>query len=344
MIKERTKFYNGYEKKEYMHRVIKEFLDLYKTIPEKGTVNKRNLEIIQLINEYYEKYIYFARLTSVIMEFLKNFYSEESNYISNFFGIKKSCKKQYELIISIKNRVKKVPIDSKYETAIKYTIEDVKKRLDYLLNNIVYTYLEMTPLLDYMKYLENNGKTLEDDISENIDLDENILDNPSVTNYVQKVLNCLNYSDSNCNYLKKKEIYENFLNEKYKKIEKEKLEKKQKQKENRFKETEYKLQKDASNIERTINNGNLFKYNVCVTKLSKKFVELKKEGYKYGRIILIGKTIKGYNAATYYLSGEELSKGLSNASVLSPKEEIPSKIQELINSKDYAIAEITIVL
>lgn len=342
MIEERTKFYNGLDKKYYMDKVLHEFLDVYDSVTEKKFVNKMSAEIVQLINEYIEKYIYFSKLTTVIAEFLKNIYGTQNKYFSNFLSIKKSCKKQYGLLCLVKRISKKIPLERKYYVALKYNIEKISQRLDYLLNNVVFTYLEITPILDYSTKLESEGKTLEADITENIDFKEDFTDDKNVMDYVQKVLNSL--ENSNGEYLKNKEKYETFLNKKYEIVEDEKNEQKQKQKEIRFLETEAKLQQDARNIERSINNGNLYKYSSNIVALGKKFSLLKDKGNKYGRIILVGKTKAGSRAATYYLSGEELTNSLAKASVFTQNEKIPNKIQELIDNKDYAIAEILVIL
>lgn len=338
MIQERTKFYSGLDKKKYMGDVFHEFLDIYSKTSKMQPVNKMNMDVLYSINDYIEKFTYFRRLTTVILEFLKDLI-QDGTYVHNFIKLKESCLKQYNLVLITKKTIKKVPLDKKYYVAIKYEINGISNRLDYLLENVVFEYLRMTPLNDYMKYLERNGKTLQNDINENIDLDNSVLDNPNISNYVKTILDSLGISDEE--YLEKRKTYETFLQRKYELIEKDKEEQKQKQKEKRFLETEAKLQVDASNLEKLINSRKLHSINI----LARQFSNLKFQNEKLGRIILIGKTLKGANARTHYLSKDgTLVDSVSKIKVFTFNEKYPDEIQKKIDSKDYASAEILIPL
>lgn len=158
MIQEKTKFRNAYDRKHYMDNMFHEFLEVYAKKPHDSSIKSVNLEFIRLINEYNEKYIYFQRVTTIITAFIKQF-EDMSGIVHKLIVLKASAKKQNVMLNSCKSILKKHKFEKKYEEPIRTVIQEVEKRIDYLLALVDSAYIEMTPLYNYKKQLEANGES-----------------------------------------------------------------------------------------------------------------------------------------------------------------------------------------
>ena len=273
------------------------------------------------------------------MNFLKEFNGENSNYLHNFYKIKLSCKAQSEKMKVIKIKVKNTTLNSKYYNSIKNSIPAFNDRLNYLLKFVIFEYFEMTPLSNYMRKLEAQNISLEEDIQNNIDFDESVKDNESVKNYVEKVLNSLDLSSDD--YMERKIKYEKFLEVKKSIIETEKQQKKKEKQDELFDLATHKIEKEANDLKKSIFS---LKASSAMPHLINSFVDLKKKGHKNAKIIVLGNVKAGKNAARQYIGKDGLTKALNRTIVFAECEPIPEYINEKVNNKEYAIAEIIIPL
>lgn len=336
MIEEKTKFRNGMERKFYMDDVLHEFLDCYQNKNFEYT-NRKGMEIIGMINDYNDKYFYFVKLTNIIAIFLKELYGI-GNEFSKFLNIKSSCKKQFNLLYTTKTILKKVPVENKYYVALKYNVEKISERLDYLTKYVVFSYLEMTPILNYIKILEDEGKSLEKEIMEKFPDMVNDSEDFELRKYMEEIFSKVS---DNQDWKKGRDIYLNFLNEKRKSMEENKMEEKLNKKKLLAKDAEQKLIITGNNIEKIIMRGDNAKLSVRM--IGNKIFELKQAGEKNAKLIMLAKTSRGINAKAYYYSQDSsnfLTNSLCKATVLKENVELPNEILDKIKSFDMVFKEI----
>lgn len=345
MIKERTKFNNSYDRNDYMNKMFHEFLDIHSGDFEKRSVKKINIEILRDINEYKEHYIYFQRITTIICAFLKQIEEIDKNTLSKLLQLKHSVKKQYTMVSFAKDIIKVTSFDSKYEIPIKSVITSVNKRLDYLLNLVATAYIEMTPLVNYKNKLEENGKSFYDEIINEFPLEENIgydEDNELLQNYIKKILSISSDSED-----WKKELgrYQKWILDKQNLIEKGRAEEKLKKKKQLKELAEKHLRKECDDIRNRYDTVLLSDFRDPLRNLANRADTFRRNGRLENKIVLLAKTNKGYNAATYYYSEKSkdyMTSGLSNCTILGEFDELPNEIMQKVDNCDLAMVEMLI--
>ena len=335
---EKKKYYNGYEKKCYMHDILKEFFEKYKEISyNKQSIPKRNIEYIYSINDYIEKYNNFRRINGILLRFFDEIESFDDGFKGRYFNIIKSCRLQFNMMYRCKIILKSTSVEQKYLNAIKYCLNDISKRIDFLSEHILPCYIEATPLDNYLK---QKGKDAF--YEEIIELFPSVdkIDNEKLDIYIHKILSSYNGTNDWQDGLKK---YKAFLEKKYEKIklakEKENLEQKKK----RALETEKVLIEKSNQFYRQYTDGGItYGYNRAVQVVGLKALSLKKQGQKNNKIVFLAKTTKGRAAKAYYLSLEtedNFTNAISKASILEEHESLPSQIQEKVDNYDIVAIE-----
>lgn len=345
MLQVRTKFHSGLDRHHYMGDMLIEFLEVYEDCKEKQAVKPINMEFIGQINEYGEKYIYFQRVTTIIAAFIKQFDGMD-DILHKLIHIKQSAKKQKGMIYGAKRILKNVRFDEKYEEPIRYNIRKVNERLDYLLTLVDSAYIEMTPLYNYKKKLEAEGKSFFEEIVNEFPLDERIgcdEDNEEIQKYIQKVLS--SFSDDG-DWKKGFEEYNKFLQEKYQKIEECKKAEKMQAKKERQEMTEKRLMNESQDITRRYEDAMITTgFNYGINHLHNEIYRLKKEGKERNKIVLLAKTLKGYDAAIHYYSAtakDPLVNSLSRCSVLGEFDTLPEELMKKVDSYDLAMIELVL--
>ncbi len=344
-MKVRTKFNSGLDKKDYMDGMFHEFLDVYGNRTEKQGIKRVNAELISQINDYTERYIYFQRVTTIIAAFIKQF-ENMAGILSKLLAIKTSVKKQNLMLGACKKILKNLRFDEKYEEPIRYTISSVNKRLDYLLAIVNSAYIEMTPLDNYKKKLEAEGKSFFDEIVNEFPLDERIgydEDNEMLQGYIKKVL--ASFSDDG-EWKEGFEKYNAFLVQKYEKIEEGRRIEKMKAKKERQEMAEKKLMNESNMITKRYEDAMItMGYHPGINHLHNEIYKLKKEGHQRNKIVLLAKTLKGYDAAVHYFSKttkDLFAKSMIHCSVLDEFEELPSELLEQVKNCDVAMVEVVL--
>lgn len=343
MIKVRTKFNNGLDRKHYMDEMFHEFLDVYSEKKEKQFIRKINVELIRDINDYSERYIYFQRVTTIIVAFIKQFDNME-DILHKLIAIKASAKKQNMMLNGCKRILKNLRFDERYEEPIRYTIAGINKRLDYLLAIVNSAYIEMTPLDNYKKKLETEGKSFFEEIVNEFPLDEKIgpdEENEVIQQYIQKVLS--SFSDDG-DWKEGFEKYRYFLQKKYEKIEEGKRLEKLKVKKERQEMAEKKLMNESIQISRRYDDAMItMGYHPGINHIHNEVYKRKQEGKTRNKIVLLAKTLKGYDAAIYYYSKttkEPFVKSMVHCSILDEFEELPKELLMQIENYDVAMVEV----
>ena len=339
-MEERKKFHNEMDKSNYMAKMFHEYIDKYFKVNEKQPLNKMNVELIQEINEYYNKIHIFQRITKVIWVFIKEVDVIENEFSCKLLNIKKSCMKQKELMGYCKKILKTLPVERKYYNAIKYEINKMSKRIDYLLEFVIPTYIELTPLSNYIK--DMGKENFYEEILEEFSVDEKMEDE-DLQKYIQKIVS--SYSDDE-NWKAGMEKYKRFLQEKYKKIEdakqKEALEKKKKLAE----EAERKLILTSNNLQKLYFDGEItYGHNYKVSKLGSAVADLNKEEKANRKIVFLAKTARGFNASVFYYSSEVegfLTQSFRKCSIIKEYEKLPEELQTKIDSYELVAVEMMV--
>lgn len=341
MVKERTKFYNAYDKKNYMSDLMKEFLSMNSELPtENKPIPRRNVDLIYSINEYITKYDTFRRINRILFRFLEETEVFDKGFRGRYLNILKSCRRQFDMIYKCKVILKKVPVEQKYCDAIKYVLNDISKRLDYLMKNILPCYIEVTPLDNYVKNIGN--EKFYDEIMELFPLVDKI-EEEKLTEYVHSILS--SYSGDG-DWQKGLASYRKFLERKYAKLdaikEEEALEKRKK----RAAETEKMLISKSNNFSRLYMDGCVtYGYNRGVSNIGNRVADLKKKGRTKNKIVFLAKTAKGANANAFFLSLEtedNFTPAITKAAILEEHEPLPKQIQEKIENYEIAAVELMV--
>lgn len=337
----KDKYYNGYERKCHMHDVLKEFLEKFKeTTYNRQSIPKKNIEYIYSINDYIEKYDNFRRINGILFRFFDEVETFDDGFRGRFINIIKSCRLQFNMMYRCKIILKSASVEQKYLDAIKYCLNDISKRLDFLSEHILPCYIEMTPLDNYLK--EKGKDAFYEEMIELFPSADKI-DDEKLNEYIHKILSSYDGIESWQEGLEK---YQSFLKEKYKKIkiskEKESLEQKKK----RALETEKALIQKSNVFSRQYLDGGItYGYNRAVQVIGLKALSLKKQGQKNNKIVFLAKTTKGRAAKAYYLSLETedyFTEAISKASILEEHEPLPKSIQEKIESYDIVAIEMMV--
>lgn len=343
MIQERTKFRNAFDRKQYMDDMFHEFLEVYTgKLPDKS-IKPINVEFIRLINEYNEKYVYFQRVTTIVVAFIKKF-NDMDGIVHKLIILKGSAKKQNVMLNICKKILKKNKFEKKYEEPIRVTIQGINKRIDYLLKLVDTAYIEMTPLDNYKKMLEEKGEDFFDEIINEFPLTEKIgpeEENQMVQNYIEKVLS--SFSD-NGDWEEGYKKYNTFLQKKFELIEKGREADKLKARKNRQEMAEKKLIQISTDIQRRYDDAMITTgYHIGIDHLHKEVLKSKEQGRMRNKIILLAKTMKGYEATPHYYSKtakEPFGNSLSSCSILGEFEELPKDILDKIENGDVAMVEV----
>lgn len=173
-----------YETMDRYNKMMLDFIDKYKgvdlnTSEVKGSINKYNIDLVRMINDYIVKYKYFNRIEHVIQNYIYHFWIDETEgndkylfrYVfNNIKRISGGVRSTSRIYYRLKSILKKVPIDQSLYKAIKQCCLVQTNRLDRLIENILPEYINITPLYDFMKILEKEGVDIFDYIIESVPL------------------------------------------------------------------------------------------------------------------------------------------------------------------------------
>lgn len=180
---DRNRFTDGMDASLFYQKKVSEFINKNKNTKE--AISKYNAIIVRGINEVIVDYI---NPTMVKFGVIGNIarYSEEFNLFRSHLTIVQSLSKQRVFLNLLKTTLKRTKIDETWFKILKkYEVDKVITRVNRLNSNILPELIELSPLYEYIIYLESIGKTFEDDCLElhNVDWDSD-----EFKAYVDKVL------------------------------------------------------------------------------------------------------------------------------------------------------------
>lgn len=338
MVKERKYFSNGLERVKYYQELMKDFLDTNLNSEQK-TINKANADLIKKINDYIDSYYYFSRLTYVISLIIQEYLDKAA--FSNYLRIKVSCKEQYHLFLCLKRALKRAPItEQRYYDAMNYSIKKSKERLDYLLDNVIFEYVKITPLYDYYNYLIKNGSSLKENIVECIDFDDvnNIANDTQVQDYLEKINKILEQENSKEylinleKYIERRErIHQINLKEKEERLEKKKLQS--------IEKAQKCLDDKKNKMFKNFDNGRCH-YYLSNKDFSESEYSLKENGFNEFKFILISKpNITGAKSNWYLQNDGTLSKTFTKNCILMPTYQMPKDLLNQIKNGELLESE-----
>lgn len=193
--------------------VLREFIHTYDAMYKKSeTLNKYNVTILRDINGYYEKYLCFYRLASLILRFLvicRRQGSEINEHLLEMIDIEK---RSMTILKNVKKICKDYPITRKEYMKLKNIIALLENHLDMINRDILPDYMSVTPLISYKELLEKEGK----DFIEEVNTELNFIEaydtrkfkvNPLVDNFAGKILDKLNEEQENWRARMTKSMY-----------------------------------------------------------------------------------------------------------------------------------------
>lgn len=366
------KYYDPYCKTNKLNAEIDHFLNKYSysniaELPNLKCVSKMNVKMLRLINEYFAKYQYIMIICMTVYEYSRNYYNDPKNedlkedlsiIFSRLMKIMISLKKQHTLSLHIKDTAKKVMYDEKTFKLMRSCIDNMIKRIDYLINNVISSYIEITPLYDYKSYLENNGKDLLDDMLEYVEWNEfNVISqldydsiHPLIVDYVNHVNNIVS-NISECKYKQKFDEYYEIYKKNKILIEENNRLKKEKELQRRIERATKRLYDQCYCIRKSIDyysDGVLYdggKGIISIIKLKNAASDFKKKNRcKFAKIIVFistkasNATISYYNPSCEYCA----TKIIKNAKLFRINDELPEDLQKRKDAGEIVVTEIII--
>lgn len=175
-------------------------------------------------------------------------------------------------------------------------------------------------------------------MTEKIGLEE---ENKIVQDYIQKVLS--SFSDDG-DWQEGYQKYNEFLHRKFELIEKGKMEDKLKTRKQKQEMAEKKLMQVSDDIQRRYDDAMITTgYHIGINHLHREVSKCKELGRMRNKIVLLAKTIKGYDAAPYYYSKtakNPFGNSLKSCSVLEEFEELPKEILMKVENGEVAMVEV----
>lgn len=194
--------------------LLKEFIHSYDMRYKKSeTLNKYNMNILMDINGYYEKYLYFYRLASLISRFLAICRRKEYKINVYLLEIISNEKQKMAILKTVKKICKKYQITRKDYLKLKNIIMLLENHLDIITNEILLDYMKVTPVISYKKIIEKEGKDFIEVVNTELQLIEAYDDtrkfkiNPVVDNFAGIILDKLNEEQDNWRERMKKSMY-----------------------------------------------------------------------------------------------------------------------------------------
>lgn len=193
--------------------VLKDFIHTYDARHIKSeTLNKYNVNILRDINGYYEKYLCFYRLASLILRFLvicRRTESKINTHLLEMIGIEK---RTMTILKNVKKICKNYPITRKDYLKLKNIIILLENHLDMINNEILLDYMNVTPLIYYKEILEKEGNDFMEVINTELQFIEandvpRFKVNPIIDNFSRKILDKLNEEQDNWRERMTKSMY-----------------------------------------------------------------------------------------------------------------------------------------
>lgn len=326
-------------------RMISDFLKKYPLNKiddiKSEKLNNKNLEIIRCINEYNDKFYYFNRIIRIISNYFKSMIDDDASKYGykKIFDIWNSVKSQQFVIgYHSKKVIKKIALTADLYKAFKYSIGSCINRFDYLLDNVIIEYINITPLYDYKNILEEKGSSLYEDILEFFPIDITIeKDDPLIQSYIELVnVKTLNREEWKDNFNKYKEKYDEDISFRNKYKAEQKVEAKR---------------NNAENVQIILNNSaNMLYHNfelafqyscydnrayVSLVKVKERALEFKEQNKcNDAKILLLAKVFTGSKGITKYYNADSyelMSNSIKNATIMKVDDPIPDEIQKLVD-------------
>lgn len=370
-MKEKEKVMKGnpYDIMRSYNKIMLDFFDKYadadlNTLEVKGSINKYNIDLVRMINDYIVKYKYFSRISHVIQNYIYHFWIDETEgndknlfrYVfNNIKRISGGVKSTFRIHHRLKSILKKVPIDQKLYIAIKKCCLVQTNRLDRLIENILPEYINITPLYDFMKILEKEGVNIFDYIIESVPLGKYNYENFDDMNEDVSVLIDV-IDDLTSDKFEWKENLNKYkeLNETRKKIadqsrEHDKMEEKKRKAES----VQNVLYQKASELQKSYNRsfqaitggkGTDSKANHTLLVLKEEAMYFKEEnGCADAKILLLARVYKSNCAAVKYYQKKHnesyFADSIKFATIFKLDDPIPEDIQEKVDNYDLVYHE-----
>ena len=316
----------GYEYRDKQQQILQEYLQQNKKI----NLNKYNIEVIREINGVFEIYTPTLRKFYLISKLLKHI---DIGLCRQWINICVSLKNQKLLFGVCRSKLKTTGVTKKQRDAILYAINEFQKRLNWVQENILPEYIDLTPLKEYSESLTSTGQSLDDILIDYINSNNRPEDDFDSFDCIAEII--IEKTSNNTEYLKRLDEYKHRKNIIAQKIKAEERDKKlQTQLSNAYDRLSY-----LSNVVHKNIYNNIYLYsNFDFDKLH--FYKLR--GEKLAKIIIACKVShKSAHGACYYIDkNNKLSESLSRSLVLAEHDMIPSEIQELVDEKKIVITEI----
>lgn len=344
-MKQKTKFVSGYDKSVYMSEMTLEFLTRYENV-KSSTLNRSNAELIGMINDYLGKYTYFQRISHVVLGFIQMVECSDKDMYVSIIKIKTSVKKQMMLLWRCKKILKNAAVETRYVEPIRYSIEAISKRIDYLNSVVIPSYIEMTPIKEYDNYLVSIGSSLYKDITENLDVHMDSSDEQweeKVKAYCQRVISSLSKSgDWEDAYNRYKSRMQKIAEVKARDKEKERLKKVNQNKS----DAEEVLIRQSGLIRRNLElNMARLKRSMASSSLSIKLGNFKNKGYSEAKLVLLANVRAGKRAKVWYYSADEedyLVGGVIKSTLLPVDARLPKVLEDKIKRDELVMVEVVL--
>ena len=203
----------GYARRSYDNAMIHKII----AVPEKnydGGTTRNAVPIIKRMNVYLQESRYLAIKMYVLAEVFREIrngsyqdsdtgcgifrtYAENipsalaNRAVKNCAGVGKSISAQRRLFKMVKDVIKVNKINRDWEDLLKSQLDYVEERMDYVTRVTLMENMRGTPIEIFVKYLEKNGKTLNEDIESFIENNPGLYDDinadPAVIAYKQHI-------------------------------------------------------------------------------------------------------------------------------------------------------------
>lgn len=318
-----------YSRNGLMKKTVSEYMS---AVPDEK-ISKLNLEFVRGIKEYMYDAEDLRKELDIFLELIKK--EDEREYKLNVCMIRNICRiiqsigGQIGFAYALKNQLMKHGIHDKLtKESIVYTIDSLNERLNYIRTEIMNSYVEITPLDPYVKYLAKNGVSLSEDMHVQIDLSVDVYEDianyvprKEIADYVDRILQFAQES-GNTEYEKKREEYRNANSAHLDRIAAEKQEQLNALRKDESLKNQKTLNTYCRRVETAINTSN-----------SNNF--LKEQVYKH----MVNRIRKLKSGASYRIIGMIPSKGPGKGNVSFVKDEQGHRVNGISSSKIFSDIE-----